>query len=170
MNCRMFRPLKFFSAAQHWGILSFLTVSILCGKIYMAQKCGNSLCILSDVYSSTQYSPNRASTIVITCHLSCKIVVMPCTVVQTYAENRPSWLWFLNTHLYWCRGTRGSLQYGTSWTTNSWRSLTYTSTMPSNFALWLIIDCQNARQFWCGWVETVWAEGLKINGSLKIQF
>ena len=34
-----------------------------------------------------------------------------------------------------------------------WRSLTYTSTMPSNFALWLILDCQSTRQFWFGWVE-----------------
>ena len=41
-------------------------------------------------------------------------------------------------------------KYRTSSAANSWCSLTYTSTMPSNFALWLIMDCQNALQFWCG--------------------
>ena len=45
-------------------------------------------------------------------------------------------------------------KYGTTSTNNSWCSLTYTSTMQSNFALWLKLDCQNVWQFWCGWVKT----------------
>ena len=45
-------------------------------------------------------------------------------------------------------------KYDTSSANNRWSSLMYTSNMPSNFALWLLLDCQKARKFWCGWAKT----------------
>ena len=46
-------------------------------------------------------------------------------------------------------------------------------TIPSSFALWLKLGCQNARQFWCGWVQTDqkgWKTEMKKNGRLTRHF